>query len=344
MKQPTNYDAFQVLLLQLQDEGRGEMLLGESAHRARHVAEPFLIGEKLPGIYLELPLIGDPFLDMTILYGDEATPNSHVESAATGDTKALFDWFVKTRHDFEDVSFGFELDTKEPELPKAAIHFQPRKHIELVEPFCKLIGEPDRAKTYLDMVKRMPEEWQLSFFGMFRGRPDSPLRVCGYLTSDERVKCAEDPAHLAEVFSEVGFTAYDDALLNETCELMAIAHKGLDFQFDVYPDGHLSDTFAFDVQFGIDQPESVRNCFQSGTASDVVELLERWGIADKRWKSAVDATFARALPVELDDGTAGRYAFTLMPQWLKVRWRAGTLQPAKLYFLANAGLTEDKDD
>ena len=40
------------------------------------------------------------------------------------------------------------------------------------------------------------------------------------------------------------------------------------------------------------------------------------------------------------DGSTGRYAFTLMPQWVKARWTAGVLQPSKLYHFANACLLE----
>jgi len=342
MRPPTNYDAFQVLLLQLQGDGRDDLLLGESAARVRSAIEPFLVGEKLPNAYLEFPLIGDPFLDVTILYS-ELAPSTHVESPAAGNTEALFNWFAEAHRDHDDISFGFELDTKEPQLPRAAVHFQPRAHIELAEPFCAIVGEPDRARTYLDMARRMPQGWPLSFFGMFRGRPGSPLRVCGYLDPSEQANCAHDPLQVAAALDEVGFSAYDDKLLNEASELMAACPGTVDFQFDVYPDGHVGDTFALDVQFNIEQPEAVQASFDNGPGSHVTKLLERWGIADKRWRDAINATFARALPVQLEDGAIGRYSFTLMPQWVKVRWRKGVLQPAKLYFLANAGLLNDQE-
>ena len=67
MKALSHSDAYQVLLLQVADEGRGPALFGESVECARDAVLPFLVGEKFPDIYLEHPLMGDPFLDVTVL-------------------------------------------------------------------------------------------------------------------------------------------------------------------------------------------------------------------------------------------------------------------------------------
>ena len=341
MRAPSYADAYQVLLLQAADEGRGPVLFGESFERAYTVPLPFMVGEKFPSIYLEHPLLGDPFLDVTVLYSSVA-PGTRIASDMVEGTDALIDWCAETCKSYPNVCFGFEVDTKDPSLPAAAVHFQPRAHEELVAPFCEAAGEPERAHLYLDLAKRLPKAWPLSFFGMFRGRPGAPLRVCGYLSDKEYRACAADPNHVAGVFDTVGFTAYDEAMISQVAELLGTAPGPFDFQFDVYPDGSLGNIFAIDAQFSISQPEVVRSSFACGACAPVMRLLEDWGIADERWRRAIDATFARALPVELEDGSIGKFTFTLMPQWLKVRWVDGVLQPAKLYFHAHAGIL-DKD-
>ena len=330
-------DAFQVLLLQAADEGRGPVLFGKSLDRAREAVLPFLVSPGFPDIYLEHPLAGEPFLDVTVLYG-ELEPGMRVQSPAAGEHGAMLDWYAGARPAHEQISCGFELDTKEEALPQAAVHFQPRNHLELVKPFCEAIGEPERADLYLQTAARMPEGWPLSFFGMFRGRPGAPLRVCGYLGHDERDACAGDASRLARVFDTVGFSAYDDAMLSQVCALMAATPGGVDFQFDVYPDGRMGGIFSIDMQFAIEQPAAVLETFEHGGGARVMGLLEELGAADGRWRLSVQAAFARALPVELDDGGMGRFAFTLMPQWAKARWADGKLQAAKLYHLARAGL------
>ena len=339
MRAPTFADSFQVLLLQAADDGRGPLLFGESVERAREEVPPFLLGKSFPSVYLEHPLLGSPFLDVTVLL-NELEPGTRVDSPAAGEHAAMLDWFAGVRAAHREVSCGFELDTKEASLPEAAIHFQPRTHTELVEPFCEAVGEPDRARLYLDLVERMPAGWPLSFFGMFRGRKAAPLRVCGYLDFSEKRFCSEDPSHLAEVFGTIGFAAYDRAMLQQVSTLMATAPGQIDFQFDVYPDGSLGSTFAIDMQFDIDQPGAVRAKFEDGAGSRVMRILEEYGAADRRWECAIESVFARAIPVETETGELGKFAFTLMPQWVKARWTDGALQPAKLYHLAHAGLVE----
>ena len=336
MKAPTYADSFEVLCLQAADEGRGEVLFGDSVKRARAAIRPFMVGREFPGSYLEFPLVGDPFLDVTVLYGDVG-PDCHVDSPAAPDADELLEWFASARERFENVSFGFELDTKDPGTPTAAVHFQPRKHTELVRTFCEVVGEPQRAELYLDLAARMPDGWPLSFFGMFKGRSGSPLRVCGYMNDDERKACAADSAHLRSSLERVGFSAYDDTMLEQASTLMGTAPGSIDFQFDVYPDGTIGDVFAIDAQFAIENPEAVRASFEGGPGAHVMNLLENWGIADNRWHLVAEAAFARALPATQPDGTLVRYGFTLMPQWVKVRWANKVLQPSKLYHLAKAG-------
>ncbi|MBQ9004427.1 MAG: hypothetical protein IJ087_21515 [Eggerthellaceae bacterium] len=315
------------------------MLFGDSLDRAREAVPPFLVGGPFPSVYLEHPLSGEPFLDVTVLLKN-LEPETRVESPAAGAHGAMLDWYAETCSDDDSVTCGFEIDTSKPALPEAAVHFQPRTRTELVRPFCEAVGEPERAELYLDLGKRMPDDWPLSFFGMFRGRAGSPLRVCGYLSDAGKSACARDPEHLAAVFDTVGFSAYEKTMLSQASALMAAAPGTVDFQFDIFPDGKLGPTFAIDVQFEIEQPEAVRATFEAGAGANVMGLLESWDAADGRWKQAAASAFARAIPIELDDGSPGRFAFTLMPQWVKARWTNGDLQPAKLYHLASAGLLD----
>lgn len=338
---PTHADAFEVLCLQAGDNGRGDVLFGECVERARTVGRPFMVGDKFPDVYLECPLIGEPFLDVTVLYDSLETGTRVNHPAATG-TEAMLDWFAGECPRIEGVCCGFELDVKEPELPAAAIHFQPRTHTDLVRPFCESVGEFEKADLYLELADRMPAGWPLSFFGMFRGRPGSPLRICGYLHKSELAACAGDPRHLASAFDEVGFYAYDDAMLAEVSAFLSVAPGVIDFQFDVYPGGSVGDTFAIDVQFEIEQPEDVQESFSSGGAGRLMRMFEEKGVADDRWKLVPEAAFARALNAQRDNGTTGRYSFALMPRWAKLRWRECVLQPAKMYFMASAGFLESR--
>ena len=117
---PSQPDSFEVLCLQAADEGRGDVLFGESLDRARKAARPFMIGEEFPSVYLEFPLIGKPFLDITMLY-DKLKPGVRVESEAAEGTGEMLDWFAEACLDRNGVCCGFELYVKDPALPRAAV-------------------------------------------------------------------------------------------------------------------------------------------------------------------------------------------------------------------------------
>jgi hypothetical protein len=332
--------AFDVLCLQAADEGRGEILFGDCLERVRREAPPFIIDGSFPSVYLEYPLIGDPFLDITILYNEGVAKGQRVNSPLVAGTEAAMDWFTNLDDGYEGISFGYELDTKDPSLPVAAIHFQPRRHRQLVDPFCQAVGEPERAHLYHEVNERLPPAWELSFFGMFRGRSNSPLRVCGYLHQQEIQACT-DPKRLKSVFDAVGFTSYSKEMLEQATTLIDGAAQSADFQFDVYPDGTLGDTFAFDVSYNIQRPELVHENFENGKAAKLMRQLEEWGVADERWHLTSGATFSRAIPLEREDGSFGRYHFVVQPQWEKVRWTACKLMPAKSYLFATAGWMDE---
>ena len=336
---PSHFDAFNALLLQAAGDGRGQALFGDSFDRAYRIAPAFMIGEEFPSVYLEHPLSGDPYLDVTVLYG-KLERGLRINSPLAAGTDALLDWYAQLDVEDDRVCFGFELDTKNPTLPLAAVHFQPRSRTDLVESFCNAIGEPSIAKLYLEQSSRMPEEWGLDFFGFFRGRPDAPLRMCGYIDAAEVKRCAADVGHLTRRLDQIQFSAYDDSMISKLSQLMEATPDAIDFQIDVLPDGSLAQTFAIDIQFKIEQPGAVRASFDGGVACRVLSLLEEWGVADNRWKLDAQAAFARAIPVQLPNGNTGDFALTLLPQWVKARWHDGVLQPAKLYLNAHAGITK----
>lgn len=124
MRIPSFADAFQVLLLQAADEGRGPALFGESQQHARLAVPPFLVGDTFPSVYLEHPLIGDPYLDVTILL-NSLDLGTRIESPAAGEHGAMLDWYAGVHAEHSAICCGFELDTKETPLPSRSISPSP---------------------------------------------------------------------------------------------------------------------------------------------------------------------------------------------------------------------------
>ena len=335
MIEPSYKDSFDILCSFAASKGRGAALFGDNISRLSEKITPFLIGNSFPNIYLEFPLIGKPFLDATILYNDIES-GTRIDSVTAGDCSALLDWYSQIRKKNQHISFGFEIDTNASENTQAAIHFQPRKSIELVEPFCKIIGEENRGKLYLEAAKKMPDGWLLSFFGIFRGRNNAPLRVCGYMDDKITSDVSEDPMKIKAVFDNIGFKDYDNQMLEQISKIMLLSYRGIDFQFDIYPDGSFGDTFALDVELKERASKHISKAFENGVSAELMNILKSWGIADERTSMLKDIGLSRFIKITCEDNTEGKFAFTLSPDWVKIRWKKSQLQPSKCYCVLNA--------
>ena len=329
-------EAMQLLLLHSAADGRGEVLFGEDFPKVREVLPSICVGDVCPGVYLEFPLTGKPFLDMTVLY-NENSGRFRLDLPEAAGTERLRDWFAGLSKDYHHINFGYELDTGKKGKP-AAVHFQPRDYLELVEPFCQTIGEEEKGRLYLSTAEKMPRGWELAFFGMFRGRSGSPLRVCGYPDNEERAAAAADIERVRSVFQKIGFRAFDEKMLHQIAAVLSEAEEESDFQFDVWPDGSFGETFAIDLKLRNRRPGEMKEAFTGGDRAALRHLLEEWKIIDGRMDTALAMTFAKGLPVEKPDGSLGDLRMLLMPQWIKIRWIRGELQPAKLYCLIKAEL------
>ena len=342
MNELNYHDFFDILCSFASSKGRGAKLFGDDVLKLSEKIAPFLIGCSFPAIYLEFPLIGTPFLDATILYNDIES-GTRIDSITAGDCSALLDWYSQIRKKYKHISFGFELDTDAPENTQAAIHFQPRQSFELVEPFCKIIGEEDRGKLYLEAAKNMPDGWPFSFFGIFRGRKNAPLRVCGYISDEAQSIGAKDPMEIKAVFDKVGFTDYNNIMLEQISKIMSLNYQGIDFQFDIHPDGSFGDTFALDVELGEKSSKQIHKAFSNGVSAELMNVLKTWGIADERTSLLKDRGLSRSIKIPNNDGTDARLAFIFRPDWVKIRWRQCCLQPSKCYSFINAKKLESSE-
>ena len=332
----SNNTALQMLLLHAASAGRGELLFGECLERVKKILPDFVNPGDLddfPDLYLEFPLLGDPFLDVTVLYTN-IPDDALIASPLAAGTEQMMAWLAQVKNKYPDVCGGFEIDTKHTSRVTAAVHFQPREHTELAEEFCEIIGEQQYGQLYVKTVGHMPEDLKLSYFGLFKGRPGSPLRVGGYMNREQTTSCADDTDNLIRLFGAAGFTAYDEPMIREISSVLAVSPGTVDFQFDIYPDGSVGDSFAIGTSFAIQQREAILASFydREGSGAKYFDLLQKWGIADARRKKGLEAVFTGALPMK-----EGALTFSVFPQWFKVRWTGRKLQPAKMYLLAKAG-------
>ena len=336
MDKPTQMMAFDALYGIASRNGREEALFGRSIELARPAYEKTLVGAGYPYAYLEFPLLGEPRFDLLSVHGHVEAGAQFAPGAGFG-YQAMIDWFSNLKPEgTDDVSCGIELDCGEGETERAGVYLQQRGRHELVEPFLESVGEGWRAEAYHDVLSRMPDGWPPAYVGLFPGRAGVPLRIGGYLANGALRTCVEDPAELGRAFDAIGFSAYDDAMLARCSEFMALAPSA-DFQFDIMADGTLVDTFGLSLSFNEERPRRAHECMEHGYGAQVMGKLERWGLADDRWRLIADAAFARHVGFTREDGTEGRFALCVLFNYAKVKFTDASAQPAKFYFVLQAG-------
>ena len=338
VSKPSQMTVFDALYAIAAGDGRGEALFGNSFGIARDAYERTLIGEGYPAVYIEFPLLGSPGFDLLSVH-DTVLPGSRFAPGAGFGYQAMFDWFSGVCEKGSNASCGIELDTSVGETERAGVYLQYRKHTDLIAPFLESIGEEARAESFLVVADRMPEGWPPAYVGLFPGRAGTPLRIGGYLGDTIQEACADDPALLAAQFDQIGFSAYDDEMLSRCVALLSLA-PSVDFQFDIMPDGTLSDVFGLSLSFNDTKPREARACMESGYGARTCRTLQEWGLADERWKLIADAAFARHVPFVREDGSQGRFALCCLLNYAKVKFADAVAQPAKFYLTLSAGEVE----
>ena len=335
---PSQMTVFDALYSIAAGDDRGEALFGDSFGIARSAYERTLIGDGYPTAYLEFPLLGSPGFDLLSVH-DTVRSGSRFALGAGFGYQSMFDWFSGICEKGSNASCGIELDTSVGEIERAGVYLQYRKHTDLIAPFLESIGEGARAESFFAVTDRMPEGWPPAYVGLFPGRAGTPLRVGGYLGNAIQKACADDPTLLATQFDRIGFSAYDDEMLSRCCALMSLA-PSVDFQFDIMPDGTLSDVFGLSLSFNDTKPREARVCMESGYGARICRTLQEWGLADERWRLIAGAAFARHVPFDREDGSQGRFALCCMLNYAKVKFAGAVAQPAKFYLTMSAGEVE----
>ena len=325
----TNKDLFEITCMRLERSNAAKALFGNGLDTIRPLIRPFLIGGDFPEIYLEFPLKGEPFLDATVLYNDIENVKN-IDSPLAGNCKMLLERFSRFREDHKDICFGFEIDS-DNSGSAAAVHFQPYGHMDLVEPFLESIGEGSYSDLYKDFVRHSGPIWPPSFFGIFRGRPSYPLRVCGYVNKSEYELICSSDTHLRDVFDHLSFKAYDDKMIGQIQEVFSIAPLGVDYQMDIYPDNTMGTTFSLDIAL----PDKYED--------SVAKLFKKLGIADDRCDHLKELVLNIAIPDCIENENIGFKRIKIKPAWLKIRWKDKVLQNSKCYTMLRAFEIKDQE-
>ena len=163
------------------------------------------------------------------------------------------------------------------------------------------------------------------------------MRIGGYMDHERKDAIAQDPGLLGEGFKQIGFSAFRPDMQKYCAELMAQV-PGIDFQFDIYPDGSLGDVFGLSLSFNEVKPYGSEECMERGYGAAVMQRLQKDGLADDRWKAVAGAAYAKSIPIETTEGKPALFAAVIRINYAKIKFKAGIPMPAKFYYMTKAAI------
>ena len=137
---PSNELTCRTLFYHAASDGRAQALFGPYWEKTCDAVLPYTQGVAFPNLYLEFPLKGDPFLDVTALIHTVEPGGPSCPEAVAG-FAPVYNWVTKLHEADRRICFGFELDAATAASGPAAVHFQHYEKLHLAEEFCKRMGD-----------------------------------------------------------------------------------------------------------------------------------------------------------------------------------------------------------
>lgn len=315
---------FEILYALAARDGREATLFGDSMPYAREALARGLCGDLFPELWFELPLAGEPWFDLHVLYAREHVRGGETFAGLGGAYADALAWFA-TSANTRQLALSFDSHTGCVDEPAVQLLLD-RRGLDAPTGFLAAVGRSELADAYRSFVARMPSGWYACYSGVFPARADAAwVRVECIVGGDTQRAYAADAQVLREHLAQVGMGRVDDEVVSGVVEL-ARSPFALELQFNVDADGAALPTLGASVRF---QPDDVAGPDGLGAVGRVFAQAEARGLADGRWRELARTTFAKR--VAAGDEYANIWCF---PAFIKLRWRQGAAPDAKAYLMA----------
>ncbi len=314
-------EVFDELLRRAGKDGADEVLLGYS-EREKAAAHKKLCGCGFSQLFLEVPLAGRAGFDLHIVQDAE-----NIRKQAPYDRDLydgygeLFSWYAgqPSCGDGLDVVYDFREGLDAP----------PMAYLKMSDDtpdftgFFREAGDSEGASRYGQKVRLLPDGWAPWYTGTHTGRPGKPLRIGCALHSQAKSRYAEDMRLLDHDLQRLGFPApLSSVACDSLSELFALPYP-VDVQLDVMEDGSFGPMLGISLCTGNIGAKRMAASLNGGSMRDAMELLERWEVADSRWKKLEASLFQVSAALRSGDGDRRRFVLSGNIGFIKVRFRKG---------------------
>lgn len=325
-------------LKELFSDGRAQCLFGEGPARALETYRCFSTEHVRPFLFLEMPLLGTAYYD--VLLGNYAgVMRPQVSGGLVGCEVASCQAamrFVAERGGDDRTALFFELDFAGGPGQVPAMQLRHDNQLETVAAFFAAIGESWRTEPYRKACSRLPKGWSPLYAGIYPGRPGDETRLEVSLSEEARKRLASGSTYVRECLDQLGFTAFDDAMLGRLCELAGLS-AAVSVQLGVSPDASMGSTLSLCSVFERSYGQRSDLFGDDGPIGRVCCAYERMNTADERWRQVERALFVRGERTLESGGLIGVTSY-VTPCCGKAKWTAGVQQASKIYLIAGTSV------
>ncbi|MBQ9068187.1 MAG: hypothetical protein IJ131_03865 [Eggerthellaceae bacterium] len=330
---------YEILYALVAMDGREAALFGNYGPYAREAFRRSLAGESFPELWFEIPLAGDPWLDLHALVSYEDVAGTQASfSGQEGVYANAIEWFAaQSPHAVRQLALSYDTSAQDVDHPAVQLLVN-SDDIAAPIGFLQAVGQLDATEPYRTFVESMPHPWYACYVGVFPRREEADgqdwVRVECIVGDQLQHAYANSAEGLIEHLTRVGLQGIcQDAV--EGIRAFARTPFPLELQFNVGKDGKALPVVSASVRF---QPKD----WMDGQRREHIDHLFRWiqkqGMADNRWELLADTLFAKSVT------RGGKSAvLSCFPAFVKLRWRKGEPPCAKAYLMGMAPTT-NKDD
>ena len=285
------------------------------------------VGDTMPILYFEVPLLGEPRFDLQVCI-DRASlsKGAKLPESAPAHLQGAIDWLLQDGNGSTGVDFAFDVSAGDIRSPQVIAFTNGCETCDL-ESFFACAGDASAAGRYDDAQTRAPEGWNSWYTGLIPQRQGRPVRLDYFVDRDKAARYRQDIGLLAADLRQMGYNASGFEL--ERCADLLAYPFGLNIQLDVLEDGSMGPVLGYNAAFGGLPASVARASATDGALAGIMQLVEDWGLADERWRLLAGCCIGRR--IGLPDGDSITVRST--PTFLKVRMTPEGLVDAKVYII-----------
>lgn len=291
-----------------------------------------LIKDSYFGLFSEFPLIGEPFLDLSVYSTPkEITLPIYFTDGQGFGYKELYEY--QHRLGYHNLGFEFDLSKGQPFHPHVVIF--PTDELlydkEYLENCFNLMGINDRTGFLFNKIDKAIPGWKFAYFGGYNGRKDCPTRIVFRICGEQMSAYKSNMKRLFNDLKAFGYLYISDTMLLPLNILFKYTNN-CKISFDLLPDGTLGSTMGFEYGVTLKKhSDFLPNAFWQTDNAQFLQEIEESNLIDNRWRDVVPTAFAVKSSYVDDNQKLVEVIQNHAIHTVKFRWREGEFLAPKMY-------------